>query len=51
MERVLEQKFTIEYQYNVFFTKGLFSLGNNLFKNFLTDHSNPGFKQKILFVM
>lgn len=51
MERVLEQKFTIEYQYNVFFTKGLFSLGNNLFKNFLTDQSNPGFKQKILFVI
>ncbi|OYD43747.1 3-dehydroquinate synthase [Sphingobacterium cellulitidis] len=51
MERVLEQKFTIEYQYNIFFTKGLFSLGNNLFKDFLAKHSNPGFKQKILFVI
>jgi len=51
MERILEQKFTIEYQYNVYFTKGLFTLGNNLFKSYLANHSNPGFKQKMLFVI
>lgn len=51
MERSLEQKFAVEYQYNVYFTKGLFSLGNNLFKDFLSKRSNPGFKQKILFVI
>lgn len=51
MERSLEQKFAVEYQYNVYFTKGLFSLSNNLFKDFLSKRSNPGFKQKILFVI
>lgn len=51
MERSLEQKFSIDYQYNVYFTKGLFTLGNNLFKDFLSKRSNPGFKQKILFVI
>lgn len=51
MDRRLEQKFTIEYNYNIYFTKDLFSIGNCLFKSYLADQSNSSFKQKILFVI
>lgn len=51
MERSLEQNFTIDYQYPVYFTKELFSIRNNLFRNYLTKRRNPNFTQKILMVM
>ena len=51
MERTLEQRFRVDYQYNIYFTDGLFTLGNNMFREFLSHHSTPMFKQKILFVL
>ncbi|MGO1242813.1 MAG: 3-dehydroquinate synthase [Sphingobacterium sp.] len=51
MERTLEQNFRIDYQYNIYFTDGLFTLGNDTFREFLSAHSTPMFKQKILFVL
>ncbi|NQD69396.1 3-dehydroquinate synthase [Sphingobacterium shayense] len=51
MERTLEQHFRIDYHYNIYFTDGLFTLGNNMLREFLTRLSTPLFKQKILFVL
>lgn len=51
MIRTLEQHFCIDYQYNIYFTDRLFTLGNNVFREFLSQHSSPMFKQKILFVL
>lgn len=47
----LNQNFTINYAFNVFFTEHLFAPTNTLLKDFLTAHINPNFNQKILFVI
>lgn len=47
----LNQNFTINYAYNVYFTEHLFALENNLLSNFFAAHINPNFKQKLLFVI
>jgi len=51
MDRVLKQSFTINYNYDIFFTEDLFALSNRSFGDFLLHHRNPEFKQKVLFVI
>ena len=51
MNQVLSQRFTINYEYDIHFTTHLFSLENNLLKDFLQARGNPYFKQKVLFVI
>ncbi len=47
----LQQSFTVNFQYKIFFTAHLFNADNTLFKNFLTQHYNEGVKKKILFIV
>jgi len=46
----LHQSFTINYDYNVFFTRGLFSLQNTLLNDFLSASISGTTTKKILFV-
>jgi len=47
----LEQRFTIDYSYDVYFTDGLFASENTVFRDFLTAAGRIGSGQKILFVV
>lgn len=47
----LQQKFSISYQYNIYFTRHLFSKQNTLLIDSLKQGSEPDFLQKILFVI
>ena len=47
----LEQSFDIKFNYKVYFTSDIFHPSNNDFGNFLSEHVEPGTRQKILFVI
>ncbi|HEY9362354.1 MAG TPA: 3-dehydroquinate synthase [Chitinophagaceae bacterium] len=47
----LEQSFDIKFNYKVYFTSDIFHPSNNDFENFLSEHVEPGARQKILFVI
>ena len=47
----LQQSFTVQYNYNVFFTSALFATENTLFNNFLTNLYPAVAIKKILFVI
>ena len=47
----LRQVFSIRFEYNVFFTTGLFEEKNDTFRSFLREKKNPGVVKKILFVL
>jgi 3-dehydroquinate synthase len=47
----LQQDFSINYRYKVYFTEQLFSVSNNLFNEFLEEGHQPGIQQKIFFVI
>lgn len=51
MQPRLEQRFNIEYRYDIYFSDDLFSQTNDEFKNYLSNTSNESFKQKVLFVI
>ncbi|RYD88737.1 MAG: 3-dehydroquinate synthase, partial [Sphingobacteriales bacterium] len=46
----LHQSFTVKFEYNVYFTSGIFNSANTLFSNFLNTAST-GAQRKILFVI
>lgn len=47
----LKQSFDVKFEYNVYFTRGLFDVSNTLLKNFFIDRQQKGIEQKILFVI
>ena len=47
----LHQSFTVKFEYNVYFTTGLFEVSNQLFSNFLNKTLSPEIPRKILFVL
>ena len=47
----LQQNFTVQYNFNVFFTSALFSIENDLFSNFLAGLNPAKAVKKILFVV
>jgi len=47
----LQQSFTVQYSYNVFFTSALFSVENDLFTSFLTGLNPAKAVKKIFFVV
>lgn len=47
---MLSQSFSVSFNYNVYFTKGLFQQDNNCLKDFLTQQSEEFNRRKILFV-
>lgn len=47
----LKQRFQVPFQYEVFFTKGLFQDKNPLFKEFISDFGRADFRKRILFVV
>ena len=47
----LVQRFTVQFEYKVYFTSGLFSVSNPLFAAFLEGKKVPETEQKILFVI
>lgn len=47
----LQQSFSVNFEYKVFFTSGLFSQGNLLFNDFLSSMENGNIPRKILFVI
>ena len=47
----LQQSFTVKFEYNVYFTSGLFEVSNQLFSNFLNKTLSPEIPRKILFVL
>lgn len=47
----LNQKFTVEYSYPVYFTENLFAPDNILFREYLAKCSNPHSDHKVLFVI
>ena len=47
----IQQSFTVNFQYKVFFTEDLFHKSNKTFKYFLKENSKNNLKQKILFVI
>jgi 3-dehydroquinate synthase len=47
----LQQSFTVKFEYNVFFTTGLFAPDNLLLNDFLADKTAPSTPKKILFVI
>ncbi|MBC7759479.1 MAG: 3-dehydroquinate synthase [Phormidesmis sp. FL-bin-119] len=47
----LQQSFTVKFEYNVYFTSGLFEVSNPLFSNFLNKTLSPEIPRKILFVL
>jgi 3-dehydroquinate synthase len=47
----LQQSFTVKFEYNVFFTSGLFAPGNLLLNDFLTGKTSSATAKKILFVV
>lgn len=51
MQQRLEQRFNIEYRYDVYFSEDLFAQVNDLFKNYLSTANAHSFKQKLLFVI
>lgn len=51
MKNALIQNFAIQYSYPIVFTETMFKLTNLKLKDFLYEHRNPYFKQKVLFVV
>lgn len=47
----IQQSFTVQYNFNVFFTSALFSIENDLFGNFLAGLSPAKAEKKIFFVV
>jgi 3-dehydroquinate synthase len=47
----LKQSFQVPFQYEVFFTKGLFHYENSLFKDFINHFGRADFRKRILFVI
>lgn len=47
----LQQSFSVQYQYRVYFTEHLFNLSNPVFNNFIRNKQAPGIKPKLLFVI
>ncbi|MEJ7779200.1 MAG: 3-dehydroquinate synthase [Daejeonella sp.] len=47
----LQQSFTVKFEYNVYFTSGLFNISNSLFNDFLADTGAVEIPRKILFVV
>ncbi|MCF3108775.1 3-dehydroquinate synthase [Niabella sp. CC-SYL272] len=48
---IIEQRFTINYHYNVHFIADVFSIHNTTFSDILLTHSNSGFSPSLLFVI
>lgn len=51
MRSSLEQAFQVSYNYQVFFTTGLFDTANPVFSDFLASRRSEGLQQKLLFVI
>ena len=51
MQSKLEQRFHIDFRYDIYFSNDLFSQSNDEFKRYLSNASDPSFKQKLLFVI
>lgn len=49
--RVLDQSFSVDFQYSVHFTTGLFNKSNSLFSDFLNKHRNKAIEHKVLFIL
>ncbi|MCE6990391.1 3-dehydroquinate synthase [Dyadobacter sp. CY323] len=47
----IKQRFKVEYNYSVFFTKNLFEQNNPLLKDFLSDITEQGFQKKALVIV
>jgi 3-dehydroquinate synthase len=47
----LQQSFSVRFQYDVYFSNGIFQTSNKLFENFLKERSVASAVQKILFVI
>ncbi|WP_336514397.1 3-dehydroquinate synthase [Pollutibacter soli] len=47
----LEQRFSVQFNYKVFFTSDLFAESNKLLENFLAERKESGTEAKILFVL
>lgn len=51
MRSSLEQAFQVSYNYQVFFTTGLFDTANPVFADFLVSRRSEGLQQRLLFVI
>ncbi len=49
--RIINQAFSVDFQYPVYFTNDLFAASNSLFANFLNKHRNEAIQHKVLFVI
>lgn len=49
--KYLQQSFTVKFEYNVYFTSGLFNQANPLFNDYFKKLSTGNIKRKILFVV
>lgn len=49
--KYLQQSFAVKFEYNVYFTSGLFNISNSLFNDFLSDTAVAEIPRKILFVV
>jgi 3-dehydroquinate synthase len=47
----LQQSFSVNFQYRVYFTAQLFNVGNDLFNRFLMEQNKEAVKKKILFIV
>jgi 3-dehydroquinate synthase len=47
----ISQSFQVQFSYNILFTKGLFSIENEVFIDFISNFGNPDFNKKILFLI
>lgn len=47
----LQQSFSVNFQYKVFFTTHLFDVSNDVFNRFLTAQNKEGIKRKIFFIV
>ncbi|MFA6947055.1 MAG: 3-dehydroquinate synthase, partial [Pedobacter sp.] len=47
----LQQSFTVKFEYNVYFTSGLFNQANPLFNDYLKERESGNITRKILFII
>lgn len=47
----LQQSFSVNFQYRVYFTAQLFNVGNDIFNRFLVEQNKEAVKKKILFIV
>ncbi|MCF6406553.1 3-dehydroquinate synthase [Chitinophaga filiformis] len=47
----IQQTFSVDYSYKVFFTRYLFNSSNPEFRNYLTSQITPGLTKKLLFIL